>query len=833
VGHEPLETLRTVLSHRYRVDREVGRGGMATVYLAQDLKHDRPVAIKVLHPELAAALGRERFLREIQIAAKLQHPHILSLYDSGDASGLLYYVMPFVQGESLQDRIAREKQLPLDEALRIVREVASALAYAHEHGVIHRDIKPGNILLANGFALVADFGLARAITRAKDSNVITHSGITIGTPSYMSPEQAGGETELDGRSDVYALACVLYELLAGDPPFSASTPAALLARHAAAPVPPIRVVRPAVPAWLDRALRRGLEKLPADRFPTAATFAKALEEPPIRRSRGLATLALALLVVAALAIALRSVPHRKGGASELAGLDPRRIAVLYFDDHSADRSLGYLADGLTESLIHELSSVSAIQVISRNGVKPFRDAPVPIDSVATALRVGSLVEGSVQRSNDRLRVTVQLIDARTNAHLESTTLERQMGELFKLEDDLANEVARLLRRRIGLEIRVRETIAGTASAEARDLTFRADKLRDDAEAATAGPDPHALTKVIALLYSADSLLARAELADRHWIDPVIARGWVALEAGLRQSGERRVQAFTRAMDLAIRAAARQPPHPAALELRGTVLYYRAVRIPVDDSEFDKLLGDAETALERAVSLDSTLATAWGMLSMVRIARGEVVLAEQNARTALAMDAYLKDAPDILLSLYGATLMTDNVMASWQWCGRGAQDYPSDPRFIECQLTLLAEDGTRSPDPRRAWSLVAEGNRLDPPAHAAAAGRSFLPFYREMLAAVVSARAGDKDSARSVAARARALAAGDRELSLDLRYEDAYLHLVLGEKSEALRLLSQYLTARPSLGHLVSQHPRWRSLQADPRFTELLRGARQPGNPVRP
>jgi len=259
---EVLARLKAALADRYAIDRELGHGGMATVYLAQDLKHGRAVAIKVLRPELAAALGAERFLREIEIAARLTHPHILPLHDSGEAGGFLYYVMPFVQGESLRDRLNREPQLPVEEAVRIGRDVASALSYAHSHDVVHRDIKPENILFSGGEAVVADFGIARAIVAA-GAEQLTDTGLAVGTPGYMSPEQATAAAQLDGRSDVYSLGCVLYEMLAGHPPFLGTTAQEILARHTLDPVPPLRTIRPELPAELDRAVSKALAKAPA------------------------------------------------------------------------------------------------------------------------------------------------------------------------------------------------------------------------------------------------------------------------------------------------------------------------------------------------------------------------------------------------------------------------------------------------------------------------------------------------------------------------------------------------------------------------------------------
>ena len=270
------EGLRIALADRYALERELGRGGMAVVFLARDRRHDRAVAIKVLRHEIAAALGADRFLREIQIAAKLHHPHILPLYDSGAAGDLLYYVMPYVEGESLRQRLDRETQLPLDDALAITRQIAGALAYAHRHDVVHRDIKPENILLESGEAVVADFGIARAITAA-GGDKLTQTGIAIGTPLYMSPEQASAGGAIDGRSDLYSLACVLYEMLAGHPPFLGGTAQAILARHAIDPVPPLRTARGTVSGTVERALVRALAKSPADRYATVPQFAEALD----------------------------------------------------------------------------------------------------------------------------------------------------------------------------------------------------------------------------------------------------------------------------------------------------------------------------------------------------------------------------------------------------------------------------------------------------------------------------------------------------------------------------------------------------------------------------
>src|SRR5256712_514802 len=296
---------------------------MATVYLARDLKHGRLVAIKVLRPEIAAALGPERFLREIEVAARLTHPHILALHDSGQTGGSLYYVMPYIEGESLRDRLEREGQLPLEDALRITREVASALGYAHSHDVVHRDIKPENILLSGGEAVVADFGIARAITQAAGTR-LTETGIPVGTPAYMSPEQASGGGPLDGRSDVYSLACVLYEMLVGEPPYTGASAQVVIAKRFTDPVPSVRRLRETVPSAIDSAITRALAKAPGDRYATATDFGEAptaaTPTPTMtaRAWRGVTFGAAgAVLVIVAAGIGIRHFDSRRGPAAHL------------------------------------------------------------------------------------------------------------------------------------------------------------------------------------------------------------------------------------------------------------------------------------------------------------------------------------------------------------------------------------------------------------------------------------------------------------------------------------------------------------------------------------
>ncbi|MGH7582313.1 MAG: serine/threonine-protein kinase [Gemmatimonadales bacterium] len=337
--NDSLDRVSAALADRYRIEREIGKGGMARVYLADDLRNDRPVAIKLLRADLSVELAAERFLREITTTANLHHPHILPLYDSGQviverapgthrlpgaqSSTRLYYVMPYIPGGNLGDRINAEKQLPVDEAIRLTCEIADALQHAHDAGVIHRDVKPANILLQNGHAIVADFGVARAVSMA-GTEKITRSGVTVGTPTYMSPEQASGEVDLDGRSDLYALGCVLYETLAGQPPFTGAIAGALFRQHLTVGAAPVSRLRPDVPEPVVRALERALAKAPADRFASVADFAKALTarvgdhavaSPAALRAPRISLrplsvrLILAIVAIAALAIAMWWILH--------------------------------------------------------------------------------------------------------------------------------------------------------------------------------------------------------------------------------------------------------------------------------------------------------------------------------------------------------------------------------------------------------------------------------------------------------------------------------------------------------------------------------------------
>src|SRR6184192_1431204 len=357
---DQLARLQTALADRYTIERELGRGGMATVYLAQDRKHHRQVAIKVLKPELAAALGPERFLREIDTAARLNHPHILPLHDSGEAEGFLFYVMPYVEGESLRDRLSREKQLPLGDALQIAREVADALSYAHSRDVVHRDIKPENILFEAGHAVVSDFGIARAITAAGGEK-LTGTGIAVGTPGYMSPEQGAASARVDERSDIYSLGCVLYEMLAGEPPFTGPSAESIVRQHLAAPPPRVSAMRAAVTPAVEQAIARALAKTPADRFATAALFADALGAGAgaPQALRRLSRTGVALALSAALVTIAGAVLFTYGKRAP--ALDANLLAIAPFD--VLERKLDLWREGLVDVLSRDMDGAGTLHVV--------------------------------------------------------------------------------------------------------------------------------------------------------------------------------------------------------------------------------------------------------------------------------------------------------------------------------------------------------------------------------------------------------------------------------------------------------------------------------------
>ena len=817
-----LARLQAALAGRYAVERELGRGGWATVYLAHDARHDRPVALKVLRPELAAALGTGRFLREIAIAGRLTHPHVLPLYDSGEADGALYYVMPYVEGETLRQRLQRERQLPLDDALAIARQIAEALSFAHAHNVIHRDIKPENILLEQGDqAYLADFGIARAILAAT-GDTISEPGLAVGTPAYMSPEQAGGLEHLDPRSDQYSLACVVYEMLSGEPPHTGPTVQAILARQQAETPRSIRVLRPSVPERVERAVLTALSKSPADRFPSVAAFADALgtgaaasRATPHAGMRRWLLVALGLLGLAAL---VRAATWRAAPAESAAAAAPTRIAVLYFEEADDRDTLRAVARGLTEDLIDELGRVPALRVISPNGVRPFLGRAVAPDSIGRALGVGTLVGGSVERSGESVRVTVRLIDPASGLQLHSRALEHPMGDLFTLQDRLADEVSQFLRQRLGRDIVLRERRKATRSVPGWELAQEGEAWQQSARTLREQGDLAAARRA---LNTADSLHARAAALDSAWPQPLIARGWLAearMQLAETAGDPDSVRAwFETGMRHAESALRRWPDNAAALELRGS-LRYRSWLASGGDST---LVAAAEDDLRAAGSVPAnpSQARAWATLSALLQATGRFAEANLMAQRAYEADAFLADSPTILFRLYYTSLDLGKTEEAVTWCDTGLRRFPEDWRFTFCELTTLVWGVQAGRDSRadvaRAWALVDRLGRLTSPEERA----TQLPRW-QILVSPLLGRAGLRDSAEAVIRRARAAAPEDAEMD----FYEAEARMLLGDAEAALRLLERDVRDNPRFREYVRASPVFRPLWDDPRFRELVGGA---------
>ncbi len=549
------------LAGRYHLKSELGRGGMGIVFQADDLRHGRQVAVKVLLAEVSSALGSERFQREIEIAAGLNHPAILPLHDSGSAGGQLYYVMPLVEGPSLRDRLTQEKQLSLEEAAAITTDVADALSYAHEHGVVHRDIKPENILLQGGRAVVSDFGIARAIGEAGRER-LTESGLALGTPDYMSPEQGAGSAELDGRSDVYSLGCVIYEMLAGTPPYTGATAQAVLARKALEPVPSLRVVRDAVSPALEAVVTKALAKVPADRWGSAREMSRALaraasgQAAPQGRGqqwtvqRRLATAAALVAVIAAgyLWLSSPAVPATSSLPS---------VAVLPFDNLVGDTGEDYFVAGMHRALIDELSKVEGLRVISGRSTMRYGDSELATPEIARALGVNHVVEGSVARRGDSVSLEIQLI---ATAPMERQLWARRFGRESEQVLAMHGDIAAIIAGDLGVDL--------TAADQVR-LGTRPTITRETYEA--------------------------------------YLRGMYLLNRGSAQDFQEGITVFREAV-------ARDPADPLAYA--GLALAFSTVgHSPAATPE---VWDEARASATRALTLDSTLAEAWTALGDVKL-----------------------------------------------------------------------------------------------------------------------------------------------------------------------------------------------------------------------
>ncbi|MCU0621075.1 MAG: protein kinase [Gemmatimonadales bacterium] len=779
---DPLQVLRAALAGRYRFDQEIGRGGMATVWRAHDVRHDRDVAIKVLRPEFAAAIGTERFQREIHLTARLQHPNILPVFDSGEADGVLWYAMPLVAGASLRGRLEREGRLPEAEAVRLVREVAGALDYAHAQGIVHRDVKPENILLAQGHALVADFGIARAVAQVGSAR-LTETGMAIGTLAYMSPEQATADPAIDGRTDQYSLASVLFEMLSGAPPFAGTAPAALLARRLTEPPPPVPEDRP-VAAPVRAALSRALAREPSGRFASMRDFASALlpdapaapsaetaaaAPPRLRRPALLALLALAAAAMVATALAVRA------GRRTPAVSHDASVAVLPFENRSAEPGDVYLSDGVGDELIVRLTAVPELRVAPRSSVTRLRGVAPSLDSVARALGVAHLVTGSLARQRDSVRVNVELVDVA--ARRQQWALQRVVpaGALVQLVDTLAAGVASALRPGgppapgVPAAIATRDSIAYDhyLRGQYHFYRFSEPELRN-------------------ALAEFDVAIAR---------DPGFAAAWVGRGSTLVSlvSGNGRmapVEALAAIRLAADTALALAPSLGIAHSLRGHLATW---------FEWDWTTAEREHA--RAVALAPRSGLVLIRAAFLRASKGELDSAQ--ALTAAARRAEpanaLMWAAAALVNFMGGRFDSTAVLA--------AHASMLDAHFVpamELQSRALSRLGRGAEAVAQARAMVAAVPELGGP--------------RALLAQVLAA-SGDRTSGRAILdSLERAVPDPTYGPSLARAYAG------LGDHDAAFRWLDRAFRDRSQVVAQLRVDPDLAPLRSDPRFARLLRDA---------
>jgi serine/threonine-protein kinase len=740
----PLARLGPALAGRYSLDRELGQGGMAIVFLAHDIRHDRQVALKVLRPEVSAEIGADRFLREIKMAAGLTHPHILPVFDSGEADGLLFYVMPSMEGRSLRERLDKERQLSLSEALRLTGEVAAALDYAHRHNVIHRDIKPENILLHEGAAMVADFGIGKALSDGGRS--ITQTGFAIGTPAYMSPEQSAGELGTDGRSDLYSLGCVLYEMLTGEPPFTGITPQAIIAKRFVSPIPKVRTTRD-VPETVDAAVSRALARTPVDRYPTAADFAEALRV--IARDTG---------------------TRSQRATSEPPRAAPTAIAVLPFKNMSADPENEYFSDGMTEEIINALGKLPKIHVASRTSSFAFKGKEVDVREIGEKLGVTTVLEGSVRKVGNKIRLTAQLINVESGYHLWNETYDRQLEDVFAVQDEISRAIVDALKLRLGSD--QGQVVAPTKNLEAYTLYLKGRfffaKLSEPA-----------LRRSLDLFQQAlllDPALARAYagIADA-WCN--LADDWVAPD-----------DAYPRAKGAAERALQREPELAEAISSLGKVLGWH---------EWKFL--EAEEQLARATALSPNYAEAHYVHGTMLPAVGRLGEAITTMRQALVLDPLSVQYSEWLTRflLYGqdydaAIAQGELTMEMDEICHR-AQHYIGSAHLAKG-------------DPGTALTWYRNAQKLE------RSPRSWDAMIVRALAAL-----GQKDEADAILARLE-----EESRRQYLRAEIIAMgYAAVGDLDQAFASLERAYQARSAGLLYLHLDPGYAPLRDDPRFTDLV------------
>lgn len=754
-----LESLQVSLSSAYRIERELGGGGMSRVFLAEELRFGRKVVIKVLPPDVSGAVNAERFEREIRVVARLQHPHILPLLTAGESEGLLYYTMPFVQGESLRERMVREGRVPIEAALRITSEVADALACAHSEGVIHRDIKPENVLLSAGHAVVADFGIAKAISVAKttvgggqEDSGLTQLGTSLGTPAYMSPEQAAGEEHLDGRTDIYSLGCVLYEMLAGRQPFTGASVAALIAKRFTETPVGLRTIDSAISIEAERIVARAMGREPSERFGTAGEMVRDL----------------------AAATASGSGPNRRADATP-------SVAVLPFANLSANADDEYFSDGITDEVINALAHVRGIRVAARTSAFVFKGQRVDLRNIAQQLCVQTILEGSVRRAGSRVRISVQLVSAADGLHLWSERYDRELADVFALQDEIAQAISRALE----------ETLGGGVGTQKRDAAS------EQTERTARGPvnpgayDMYLRGRFLFEQYSAIEAIACCERAVA--IDPNFALAhtvyaWaniLAANVNLLPA----LIAYPRARSAASRALSLEPDLPEALLAHGFVAWW-----------FDWDMSRAQILARKTLALAPGLANAHELLALTLLGAERFDQGVESIERAYAIDPL----SDFMLCNVGLTLRN---------AGRP-----------ERAIDLLRPAIGRSPGDARLYLLLGtalfDAGQLPEARTTLERAREIAPSISILGGSLVGVLAalGDAEGALRRLREFEALT----ESGNGSAFEVACGYHSLGDDELALEWLERSYAARSLYMTFLHLEPRLRRLRDTPRFEELVR-----------
>jgi serine/threonine-protein kinase len=745
MSDELRDQLQAALGSTYALERELGGGGMARVFVAEERALGRSIVLKVLRPEIAEAVSIERFRRETQLAARLQHPHIVPLFGGGEAGGFLYYTMPLIEGESLRARLASERQLSVAEALRLARESAEALGYAHARGVVHRDIKPDNILLSDGHALVTDFGIARAV-RADGAERLTSVGIVVGTPAYMSPEQASGEIDVDGRSDIYSLGCVLYEMLAGEPPFTGPTVQAIIARRFTEQAPSLRVVRPSIAPEIDRLIASAMATLPANRFASATELARALDQVALHAAssdglavprpeqestpvstaptrlprRGVRPVTVASVAAVVFAVIwggsrLRATAGQaRASAPAAVAFDPTQppsVAVLYLKINSADTADAYLADGLTEEITSGLGRLGRLRVKSRGAVARIRAAAIDDASEAgKMLDVQYVVRGDFTRSRTRVRTSVQLVRASDDVEVWSGVFDAPRDSLTAVRDSIVQHVALSAGGGLSAGDRAALVRVPVVNAEAHDYYLRGSfhlAKRNPVSVAQAIEEFESAHRIDPGMTSA---LARAGyaysvFADWGWPHPkglsneqLIQRGLAAADSAVRQDSTSAEAWLARAHLLFLR-------HPRTLD--GVVV-----------------------AFERAVTLDSTNAEAQYQYGQALMASGNAAGAVARYKRAIALEP---DWASPLMSLGALVARSGDFDGGLRWLDSAIAVDPLSSYSFTARSTTHAAASQAALALRDARSAVRQ-----------AAGYHVPPFAAMAIAVALG---GDTATAR--------------------------------------------------------------------------------------